>query len=1233
MNTPDLPDARHVAAPDHPVRLPSLAGLDAQALAAHRLTLGGVPPGAAPLVLAHLAASATPGAPVIHVARDARAMWEVAGGLDFYMPGLKSVVFPAWDCLPYDRVSPNTPLVAERLAALSRLAPRAAPPHTHGAQVILTSVNAMIQKVPPRSWLVRNRAVLKPGAQIRPAGLARWLRARGYTHVSSVMDMGDFAIRGGILDLFCPGRSRPARLDFFGDRLESIRSFDPETQLTDRTIERLRLLPVSELSLERRSIQRFRALWLARFGVDPDGDPLYAAVSEGRRVPGIEHWLGCFHEQLDTFLDYCAPSRLVFEYGADAAITERFEQIETHYQERLEALDMPRIRSGDPYKPLPPAALYVTRDDWQDCLRALPVTQFSPFREADAPPALSCHLPGREGRNFAAGRAMARLSDRAVSAHHDAHTASSGGAPGAFVDHLRRILAEDAPPRIAILACASAGSRERLGSILTDQGFHDHYHLPDGDLPALWLRPGRLGLAILPLERGFEMGPLAVFAEADVLGDRLIRATRRARRDTNVIRAASALAVGDLVVHSDHGVARFDGLRTVMALDVPHDCAELTYAGGDRLYLPVENIDLLSRYGSGGEVALDRLGGTAWQARKARVRKRILEMAGELIATAARRALRPAQRIDVPDSEYNAFCARFSFEETRDQGETMAAIVDDLQSGRAMDRLVCGDVGFGKTEIALRAAFLVAMSGCQVAIIVPTTLLCRQHFETFSRRFCETPVTIAPLSRLQGAKANRKTRDDIAGGRVNIVIGTHALLSESIQFRDLALLIVDEEQRFGVRHKERLKALKDSVHVLTLSATPIPRTLQLAMSGVRDMSLIATPPVDRLAVRSFITPFDPLAIRNALRREHNRGGQSFFVCPQIRDLDDITAFLDEHLSDLKYIVAHGQMPPGRLDDAMRAFYDGHYDILVSTTIVESGLDIPRANTLIVTRADMFGLSQLYQLRGRVGRSRRRAFALFAFSPDKPLNETAARRLRVLQSLDTLGAGFQLASHDLDIRGAGNLLGDAQSGHVREVGFELYQNMLEEAVAGLREGDGAAADGQWSPQINMGIPVLIPEAWIRDLPLRLELYRRLGDIADETLIDSFAVELTDRFGPPPDEINWLLQVVRIKCRCRRANVARIEAGARGAVISLRGGRFAAPHQLAAWLAGPGAPARIRHDHTIVLGRNWPTTGARLAGLLDILGEFAKMTESAAPDRSAPGSAAQGNAAPQDMAGTN
>jgi transcription-repair coupling factor (superfamily II helicase) len=911
---------------------------------------------------------------------------------------------------------------------------------------------------------------------------------------------------------------------------------------------------------------------------------LYEAVSDGRRSAGVEHWLPLFHPHLDTLFDYLEGTPIAIEPLAEEAAHERLAQIADYYQARKDALD--QAGAGAPYKPLPPDRLYLPETAWRERLEKSALARLSPFAAPEGT-ADAIEIGARAGHNFAAERSE----------------------PGTNVFEAVRKHVEtlQAAGKRVVIALWSDGSRERMAHVLAEHGLFNL--TPVASWPqALALSRAETALAVLGLDAGFATADVALITEEDILGERLVRPRRQSKRAENFIAEVTSLSAGDVVVHVDHGIGRFVGLRAIEAAGAPHDCLEIHYAGGDKLFLPVENIELLSRYGSEETgVELDRLGSTAWQSRKARMKNRIREMAGELIKIAAERQLREAPRLTIESGLYDEFCAGFPYEETDDQQAAIAAVLADLASGRSMDRLICGDVGFGKTEVALRAAFITAMNGKQVAVVVPTTLLARQHFKTFSDRLRGYPVKIGQASRLVSTAELARVKKGVADGDIDIVIGTHALLGKTVKFKDLGLIVVDEEQHFGVAHKEKLKQLRAEVHVLTLTATPIPRTLQLALSGVREMSIIATPPVDRLAVRTFVAPFDPIVVREALLRERYRGGQSFYVCPRIEDLAETKAFLDKNVPEVRVAVAHGQMPSTVLEDVMAAFYDGKFNVLLSTSIVESGLDIPTANTLIVHRADMFGLSQIYQLRGRVGRAKLRAYALLTLPAKRRITPQAERRLKVLQSLDTLGAGFQLASHDLDIRGAGNLLGEEQSGHIKEVGYELYQQMLEEAVLSLKAGISGPVADKWSPQITIGTPVLIPEEYVADLPVRLALYRRLAEIEDDRDIEAFAAELVDRFGPLPQEVEYLLQVVSIKSLCRRANVERIEVGPKGAVLSFRDNIFANPEGLIAYIGKYPEGARVRPDMKVVFFEEWETPTARLKGAAGILRTLAGIAE--------------------------
>ncbi len=1143
-----------------------------------RLTLGGAPEGFDALVLAdlvrRLAGKASGGPCLLHITRDDARMESLAETIAFFGPEIDIRLFPAWDCLPYDRVSPQPEITARRIGLLHRLA-------TDGTgqkpAVILTTINAVLQRLPAQDSVAQWGRSLRQGDRLDLSGLSTYLTDHGYSRASQVMESGEFTVRGGLIDVFAPGTAEPVRIDLFGDEIDSIRTFDPLNQRTSGAIENITLLPASEFSVDPESIRRFRQGYVSRFGTVTEDDPLYQAISDGRRYQGAEHWLPLFHGAMETLFDYLPEILTTMDHQAGDAANRRLEAIADYFQARSEKPNQ-ELTLKTVYKPLDKKELYLNKDEWQALVHKKKIHLFSPFRAPETGNALD--LGGRIGRDFAPERTQknANIYD-AVRAH--------------IVDLKSR-------KQAVVLANYSAGARERMINVLGDHGVAPVTAVDSWQDVARLSGKG-IGAAIVPLEHGFEAGGYAFLTEQDILGDRLARKARRARRAENFLTEAAALSPGDLVVHVNHGIGRFDRLEAVRVSGADHDCLRLIYDGGDRLYVPVENIEMLSRYGSDGSAAtLDKLGGAGWQARKARLKQRIREMADELIKIAALRALKKSPVIRPAPGLYDEFCARFPYTETDDQLRSIGQVLDDLNAGKPMDRLVCGDVGFGKTEVALRAAFATVMAGYQVAVIAPTTLLARQHYKTFTERFSQLPVRIEQLSRLVSAKSAAETRNGLTDGQVDIVIGTHALLGKAIKFRELGLLVVDEEQHFGVAHKETLKKLRADMHVLTLTATPIPRTLQLALSGIRDLSLIATPPVDRLAVRTFILPFDEMVIREALLREHYRGGQSFFVCPRIADLEQAREFLREQVPEVKAVMAYGRMPPSQIEDAMTAFYDRKYDVLLSTAIVESGLDIPTANTLIIHRADMFGLSQLYQLRGRVGRSKVRAYAYMTTMPNGAMTEAAHKRLEVLQTLDTLGAGFTLASHDMDIRGSGNLLGEEQSGHIREVGIELYQKMLEDAVAEAQaDGGDVAHSTDWSPQINIGASVLIPEAYVPDLSVRMALYRRLGDLRTREEIDGFAAELVDRFGPLPAESKHLLSIVEIKIHCINAGIDRIEAGPKGATFAFRDGRFANPAGLVELISSGKTPVKLRPDHKLVLMARWDDVERRLTGTLQFV----------------------------------
>ncbi len=1138
------------------------------------LTLASAPAGFLPWLMTDLARAVAKRA--VFIAADESAMRAMADTATYFAPEIDVLTFPAWDCLPYDRASPSLRSTSERLAALAALQQSVDKP-----QLFITTINAATQRTLTPFRIRQLTATLKPGARIDRDQLSAMLQANGYVRTDTVADAGEYAVRGGLVDLFPSGQPHALRLDFFGDEIETVRSFDPADQRTIGRLDGFTLLPASEALLDEEGIKRFRSRYRELFGATATGDPLYQAVSEGRRLSGMDHWLPLIEEKLATVFDHLGDDIVIVrDAGTTGAGQARFDAITDYHANRVGA------QSADPgsYRPLKPETLYLSAADWDGLITTRPIHLATPFREPESATVLDFGIEAP--RDFTPERTN----------NDNIYDALAGHAAG--LAHAKKGL---------ILACYSGGSRDRLMGLLNDHAVK-RLTLAESWQEALGLAAeGHTALTVLPLDHGFTTPTVALLTEQDMLGDRLVRRAKRKKSADAFLSELATLSPGDFVVHSEHGIGRYEGLTQIPVAKAPHDCVALSYAGGDKLYVPVENIDVLSRYGSESDgVTLDRLGGEAWQRRKSKMKERIREIAGELIATAALRALKPADRAEPDSGAYAEFVNRFPYQETEDQDRAIHDVIADLAAGTPMDRLVVGDVGFGKTEVALRAAFIAAMAGMQVALVGPTTLLARQHFSNFVERFKGFPIRIGRLSRLVPSAEAKATREGIEDGTIDIVIGTHAVLAKSVAFKRLGLVIVDEEQRFGVVHKERLKSLKTDVHMLTLTATPIPRTLQMAMSGLRELSVIQTPPVDRLAVRTYVMPWDKVVIREALLREHYRGGQAFFVTPRIADLPDIEKFLREDVPEIKYVIAHGQMAPGDVEDRMSAFYDKRYDVLLSTTIVESGLDIPSANTLVIHRADRFGLAQLYQLRGRVGRAKTRAYAYMTTAPGRLMTDGAEKRLKVLSDLDSLGAGFQLASHDLDIRGAGNLLGDEQSGHIREVGFELYQSMLEDAImeakaGGIRE----ARTTDLSPQITTDAPVMIPDTYVPDLDLRMGLYRRVNELEAVQDIEAFAAELIDRFGPLPEATENLLTLIQIKLNARNAHVAKIDLGPRGALVSFWNDHFPNVPGLLAYVDRLNGVAKLRPDMRLAVTRAWNDPKARLNGALQLSRGLAKI----------------------------
>ncbi len=1126
---------------------------------------------------------------LIYVLNSAEMFAKTYEQLRFFNPELEILHFPEWDCLPYDRISPSKDILGTRLSTLVALSNNLM---KQQGRIVLTTMAALTQKLPPREILSKSQMTFKKGGFINPEKLVHYLVHNGYNKTHTVRETSEFAVRGGIIDLYPPTFENPVRLDLFDTEIETIKYFNPVDQITTEEIDNFSLSPSSEVLMNDETRAHFRKQYRELFGPIREDDLLAESVQAGRSHGGLEHWMPLFYTQTETLFDYVPKhTEVIFQDGMKSSLENRLEQAQDFYQSRVIQAEFERKSRGlVTYNPVPYKQAYLSFNDVQNALtdRNVLETKRYPFD-----PEIIKDKPF-ESEQSEIVKNFAHLRVQYQENLDDTFYADVHARIDDYFQQKNKV----------IIVCSSTGSRSRLIENFKKIDGVKTTEINDvADIQKL--KRGTIGFLILEQDHGFTYDGLVVLTEKDILGDRLTKTVRRKKDSENFIKDISTLESNDLVVHIQHGIGRFLSLETLRVQNVSHDCLKVEYAGGDKLYVPVENIESLTRYGSESEtVTLDKLGGHGWQARKAKVKKDLLIIADDLLKLAAARTLKKGEILEVQDGLYQEFVKRFPYKETEDQLRSIDAVKHDLQKGQPMDRLVCGDVGFGKTEVALRAAFIAALSGVQVALVVPTTLLARQHFFEFTKRFAGLPVRVEQLSRLVKPSEATKIKADMGRGQVDIVIGTHALLAKTIDFKRLGLLIVDEEQKFGVKQKERLKQLKDNIHILTLTATPIPRTLQLALTGVRDLSLITTPPVDRLPVKTYALPLDKMIIREALMREKYRSGQSFYVCPRITDLNDIEEMLKDIAPELKVIKAHGQMPAEILEDKITAYYEGHYDVLLATNIIESGLDIPNANTMVVHRADLFGLSQLYQIRGRIGRSKTRGYAYLTHDPKKVLNKVAVERLRILETLDTLGAGFQVASHDMDLRGAGNLLGEEQSGHIKEIGVELYQKMLEEAVENARNGidDNESLDESlWSPQINLGINVFIPEAYVPNLNARLNLYRRASTL-EHNEFESFAAEMIDRFGPVPEEVNNLLETVKIKQICKRLNIERIDIGARGGIVAFRNNECPFVTGLIDYIQKQAGTVKVRPDQRLSVIRNWATKPMRLKGIQSILNDF-------------------------------
>jgi transcription-repair coupling factor (superfamily II helicase) len=1050
--------------------------------------------------------------PLLIVTPTARESERMRDELSFYL-GIEDLpvsLFPDWETLPYDSFPPHQDIISERLATLAQL-----PGMRRG--VVIIGAATLMQRLPPPAYVAGNVFLLKVGEQLNPEAMRAQLTAGGYASVSQVMEHGEFAVRGALLDIFPMGSPTPFRIDLLDEQIESIRRFDPETQLSREQLQQISLLPAREFPLDEDGIRGFRQRYRARFEGDPQKNPIYRDVSKGLAPAGVEYYTPLFFDVGASFLDYLPVDTVIaLQDDIDGAITHTWSQIEERYEQYRHDIERPLLR---------PDELWLS-----------PATVLESIATKTRIRLQSFEYPDEDAINFPTGTPPPlRVESRAQEP----------------VEKLLNFL-EEFSGRV-LFAAESAGRREYLMELLTRR---DLKPATVEGWPAFLASHARISICIAPLERGLllpESG-IALVAEEQLFGQRARQTTRRVsnRDPANIIRDLAALAEGAPVVHQEHGVGRYRGLQLLALNGVETEFLVLEYASGDKLYVPVSSLHLVTRYnGSSPETApLHRLGSDQWSKAKRRAAEQVRDVAAELLDIYARRAAREGHAFKFSELDYQAFAENFPFDETPDQTTAINGVIADMTAGVPMDRVVCGDVGFGKTEVALRAAFVAVQGGMQVALLVPTTLLAQQHAQTFRDRFANWPVRIEVLSRFRTGKQQYKVMQGITTGSVDIVIGTHALLRDELKFKDLGLVIIDEEHRFGVQHKEKLKKLRAQVDILTLTATPIPRTLNMSLAGLRELSIIATPPVERLAVKTFVSEWQNALIQEACLREIKRGGQVYFVHNSVDTIGKAAAELAKLVPDAEIRIAHGQMHERELEQVMLDFYHRRFNVLVCTTIIESGIDVPSANTIVIQRADKFGLAQLHQLRGRVGRSHHRAYAYLITPPKNLLTPDALKRLEAVESLEELGAGFTLATHDLEIRGAGELLGDEQSGQIHEVGFTLYTELLERAVQALKSGVAVDLDAplDYGPEIDLHITALLPADYIDDVHLRLTLYKRISSCKTAEELRDLQVEMIDRFGLLPAPAKTLFRIAELKLKASALGARKIEAGPAGVRIS-------------------------------------------------------------------------------------
>ena len=1099
---------------------------------------------------------------IVYVVKNEDKLIKISQLVSEIYPNLDYIKIPAWDCLPYDNVSPSARITGERINSFIKIG------NNKPIQLIIITINALLQKNVPFKDFPKSVWDIKESSKIILSDFSKNIIDSGYRRSGTVMDIGEFAIRGGIVDVFSPNYSYPLRIDFFGDEVESIKFFDPLTQISIKSTNNIKILPISEVLLNEININLFKMNYRKLFGINASQDELFQLISQGERPVGLEHWAALFNKNLESLFEILDTSySFILDSSFDEFVKMRLDDIADYYTSRdltfKEAKKNKNIENC--YKPVISESTYINKELLDKYLGNRRVLSLSAFKNTT----LKNNLNGITVPNFWLSR----------------HINSSD----LLNELIKFVSIKIADNYKVVIACRSEGSRKVLADQLKK---FDFYNM---DFGSSWSKAtlssnNIVSLLITNLEHGFEIDKTIVVSEKDIFGKIYSRKNKRKKLET-AMQEAEAFITGDYLVHSEYGVGRYNGLKAVEINNVQHDCLELSYLSEDKLLVPVQNINLLSKFGGkNSEARLDKLGSKTWSNKKKKVKEKIRDVAETLVRIASARKLGKAVKLFCSNDDYQNFVSKFQYYETEDQLEAIKDVIKDINSEQPMDRLICGDVGFGKTEVAMRAAYVAAKAGSQVAVIAPTTILARQHYETFKKRFKDEDVSISHLSRLTSEKEKKNIIEGLKVGSINIIIGTHSLLSDKIVFKNLCLFVVDEEQRFGVAQKERLKNITNNAHILTLTATPIPRTLHMALSGIRDLSIIASAPDDRLPVRSFVVPFNDFNIKEGIQREIHRGGQVYCIVPRIKDIKEFYNKIIDLVDNASISIVNGKMPGKEIEDTMMQFYEGKTNILIATTIIENGLDIPNANTIFIYKADMFGLGQLYQLKGRVGRSDKRAYAYYLLTNNKQMSTNAEKRLYAIQSLEGLGAGFSLAAHDLDIRGAGNLLGDEQSGQIKEVGINLYQQLLNEAVSDIK-GETYIAN-EFVPQINLQAPALIPEDYILDLSLRLQLYRRLGNINDDNEFESFTIELIDRFGLIPKELNYLIRVMKIKRNCIKTGIQRIDSGINGATLEFMNDGHINPEKFITWIHNNKKDIKVRSDKKVGLLYKWSSIDERL-----------------------------------------